>query len=214
MEIIIDKIQTICRKKKYWFPDTSRPGNCFLFGIRAKEVNQWYDEFNDVLGIAVVEKGGTYSLFGAAGTTDPGRSELTNPTFARAQRDGTAIMKPGQYRGCYILDYHGTGQWRHRAFRQVGPIAFYSDPDRDTILEFDERKVQSEVVGLNFHAAAKNVDLKEIGPYSAGCQVVRDYDEFQKIVSIAERQIQLLGVNSFSYTLFTQSEFELFANIY
>lgn len=131
---------------------------------------------------------------------------LTRPKFAAAIKDGTAILKTGQYRGAYQLGRHGSGAWQHDALIQVKPVTIYRDANRDAILDTDVKETTG-LYGINIHAASLWQDLDRIGEYSAGCQVLRRAIDLAKLVDLCRQQIRHIGVNSFTYTLLDESDF-------
>lgn len=207
--ITFDKIKQVCEAKNYWFPKQSSNYDMFVFGVRSFNLNQTSDSFNDVLGIAYYV--GTKSvLILCSGTTDPGKSELTNPSFIAAQQEGTAIVKEGQYRRAYKYGYHGIGNWRHKALIQVAPITIYRDRNGDTTLDIGkEVKTTTGLYGINIHGSTlwDNTELKEIGRYSAGCQVFNKANEYKQFMQTCEYQIKAGLGDTFSYTLFNEHDF-------
>lgn len=194
-------LKEACNKKGYWFPSTSTDGDVFLFGIRNKNRDQKPDAFDDVVGV-LVPISGQYRLSFYEATTDPGKLELLDPSFAEAKRNGTAIMKEGQYRGAYRLGYHGSGKWRHRALIQVRAITIYRDNNRNDTLDIHPLNTTEGLYGINIHGAALWKSIESIGRYSAGCQVVNsNYEDF---ITNVELQVAAGLGHTFTYTLFDE----------
>ena len=126
--------------------------------------------------------------------------------------DGTLIMLTGQYRGAYKVGYHNRSRGRdkmYKALEQISQISYVRDEDRD-----DELDISGDVIFGNFktniHRANEESGrngLATIGKYSAGCQVIRLYEDFKGFISLCEKSAELWG-NSFTYTLFDESDFE------
>jgi hypothetical protein len=193
----------------YWFPKGDADFDCFFFGIRNSNRDQIQDLFDDIIGVCYIEDG-VEKIEYYEGTTDPSLSELLNPTFDAAKKDGTAVVKEGQYRGCYTLGKHGTGAWRHIALVQIGPMDYYRDNDRDRII--DEVNVRRGNYATNLHAASHTIDLPKISGYSAGCQVVQNFRKHQKLMSIAQKQCNSGLGTTFTYTLFREDTNKLLIN--
>lgn len=194
-------IQEKAQSLGYWFPDGKHDYDCFFFGIRNSNRDQIQDLFDDIIGVCYKEDGVEKILY-YAGTTDPSLSELLNPTFQAAKVGGTAIVKEGQYRGCYTIGKHGSGNWRHTALVQIGKMTYFRDKNRDRIL--DESNIQEGVFYTNLHAAEFYRDRETIGGYSAGCQVVQNFKNHQKMMSIAQNQANAGLGTTFTYTLFKE----------
>lgn len=153
--------------------------------------------FDDLIGLVYRVDGRWIEQWWPA-TTDP------------APRTGTAILVPGQYRGVYGIDLH---RGKYPALCQrFGRVRVYRDANRDEILDMDPATIEEGYFGINIHAAAndpyaENIDLtdKEIGPWSAGCQVFARTADFQAFMSIVKRSRQLYGPR-FTYTLLTEAQ--------
>lgn len=171
MNITLAKIKIVMALKGYkWFDD--RPN---IISIRSKM--NVPNIFNDILLLsyqkANIEK--YYSI-----TTDPGTTYLAKPINDK----GCFILKPGQYVNCWALGYHQS-KTDHMALRQVGNMTGYRDNDKDN--EFDMIPGTEETgyaFGVNCHGAVKNADTKQVGPWSAGCQVFMRWKEKEEFVSI------------------------------
>jgi len=180
--------------------------NLNIFGIRSAKRDQSCDKFDDLLGVSYVDAVGKEVLVLYAATTDPGLEHLVNPQFREAIKNGTAILKEGQYRAAYQLGWHGSGRWRHHALIQVRPVTCYRDANRDSILD-TSGKESTGLYGINIHAASLLKVLDKIGAYSAGCQVIRHSAHMQDLAQLCRRQaIEGLG-SSFTYTLFDEEDF-------
>jgi len=132
------------------------------------------------------------------GTTDPGR--VTN----RPGERGTAVMKPGQYVRAYKPGLHrgspalvnwglcAPSYWRVRRVPGETPaVVAHGD----------------EYIGLNIHRARGEGEPVpvEVGPYSAGCQVIKDHDDweqfFERVLDLYEKARDLHDMKYMTYTL-------------
>tara|TARA_R100000152_G_C6772603_1_gene199581 strand:+ start:1252 stop:1860 length:609 start_codon:yes stop_codon:yes gene_type:complete len=130
-------------------------------------------------------------------TTDAGLYWMHNPSRV----EGTAILVPGQYRNAYKLDYHG-GNKSHLALCQRGnTVQVYRDSNRDNILDHDPDSIQEGWFGINIHRASTSHVAENVHKYSAGCIVIQEIDDFNRLIALAKKQIDTLGYESFSLTL-------------
>ena len=157
--------------------------NLNLFGIRGK--NRESDQFDDLLGCAYkTEEGGGWHVRYWPATTDPGAFCLKNPTVYGSEL-GTAIYKPGQYRGVYEVGMH---RGKYLALVQTGgPIKVYRDADRDTVLDMNESSVQEGYFGCNVHKAGE--ESTRVGRWSAGCQVHATEKGHLEMMGLVELQL-------------------------
>lgn len=166
-----------------------------IFGIRTKDMMA--NTFNDFVGVMYrYEQFWNYFLFPA--TTDPGTYWREHPMNV----NGTAILKPGQYRGSHKLGEHKG----YPALQQKSPMIVYRDPDRDNLLEMDEESTEEGIFGINIHRASSENPSTQVNKWSAGCQVIRDPLQFRFLISLVEKSAEKYG-NSFTYTLLTEEDF-------
>lgn len=185
------------------------PGDPTIVGVRAR--TRAADAWDDVLAVLWHDPAGQLQGHLAQGTTDPGRPGLLAPRHAA----GTAIVLPGQHRGCWGVgpDYRGISAHPYPCFRQVGSIEYIRDNDRDGELDIpstgDVRDAaefqvvleairQTQAVGMDLrgidghHAAAKSLALA-VGPWSLACQVWRAISDWEAAYDIVSRAIPAHG---------------------
>jgi len=128
-------------------------------------------------------------------TTDPGSHWEKN----LLNKDGVAILKPGQYRGSHKIGLH---QGKYEALRQQKPVKVYRDNNKDGQYDLLEENVHEGIFGINIHRATKWEGKKstQIDKWSAGCQVIAANDDFRLFMEIANKAKDTWG-NSFTYTL-------------
>ena len=126
-------------------------------------------------------------------TTDPGTYWLNNPM----QKEGTAILKQGQYINSHKIGLH---QGKYKALVQQKPVTVIRDYDRNALLDFNNGKEDIGLFGINIHRANAVGTTKTIDKYSAGCQVFENADDFAKFLELAEKHNTMYG-NNFTYTL-------------
>lgn len=167
-----------------------------IFGIRAKNIDQTADLFDDLIGVFYKLNENNTVIQTWQATTDPGKYFLNDPMNS----NGTFIMIPGQYRGAYAIGKHHTQD----ALVQVGMLKGYRDTNRDNIMNLDPSLIyEGSNFGVNIHH--KEVDSETIGLGSAGCQVFKNTAEHQYLIGLCRQAVALWG-NSFTYTLLTENE--------
>ena len=204
----VDQLRAACARKGYQFFEQG-DYNINLIGIRSK--NRTAGRWDDLFVIAY-KVGGKWEIQYVHGTTDPGQTELTSPSFAEGKKNGTAIVAPGQYRSLWRIGKHRG----HRALVQAGKVLLYRDNNRDAVLDFDptSRKWWDYRAGINFHptwGAKRVIDYLRDWVYnwSAGCQVPAlhaESKEWSDIMDLFELAAKTWG-ELFTYTLFDESDF-------
>lgn len=125
-------------------------------------------------------------------TTDPGTYWLRNP----GRVAGTAILKEGQYRGCWQLGLH---RGQKSALVQIKPVTVYRDGDKDGQHDMNARQTETGLFGINLHRAGTN--STNVDKWSAGCQVWANDAEFEHFLSLCRQQVSKRAWKTFSYTL-------------
>lgn len=175
-----------------------------VMGIRNanREAGQW----DDLLLLAYEDDRGEGHVHAYAGTTDPGLPWLTGKG-AKPHRQGTAILVPQQSRGCWGVGPSYLHAGRYPCFKQVAPMAFVRDNDRDTVLDIEELiaagKVEHGVRGFNGHRASAHTAVPNVGLYSAACQVWRRPGDFLHALDFVTWASQWYG-DRVTYTLLDQ----------
>lgn len=186
----LEELKERLKSKGYVYFDDNKPYNVNLVGVRSK--NRRAGKFDDKFILAYRNRSLEQKYFVFPCTTDPSDYYLQKPLSS----GGTAIVVEGQYRGLWQLGKH---QGRYTALVQRKPIAVYRDNNRDNILDMDKRTIETGFFGINCHHAGflkrETVDL-----YSAGCQVLQNYSDFDLIIKTCKVSATIYG-NSFTYTL-------------
>ena len=122
-------------------------------------------------------------------TTMPTEAYLKHPMNSK----GCAILAEGQHRGAYRLGLH----YGRPALVQTGAkVTVFRDSDLDDIPETDGNPLDTGFHGINIH------DLRGNELYaSAGCTVLRHEAGLDRLLFLAEKQVQVRGWHNFSYTL-------------
>lgn len=188
-------IKNVMRSKGHAVFGSPKGYDLNLFGIRTTDTRA--NEFNDWVGVMYLE-GGVWNKFVFPATTDPGAYWREHPMNA----DGTAALKPGQYRSSHKVGEHKG----YPALQQKGPVVVYRDPDRNLELNLDDSNVQEGMFGINIHRASIRAPSNVVNKWSAGCQVLQDPIQFGFLLELACKSALLHG-NSFTYTLLTEADF-------
>jgi len=172
--------------------------NVNLFGIRSKD--RTADIFNDTLGIAYRDEFNQPNILLFKATTDPGSYFLN---FKMGNKEGTAILVPGQYSSCFKIGMHKG----YEALIQSNKAKFkvWRDCDQDGKLTIGGM-IYDDVTGLNVHTTSFINEIEKVGAYSAGCQVIQNDKDLQIFLSVIKRSAEIYG-DYFSYTLFDESDF-------
>lgn len=150
------------------------------------------NNFDDLLMVAFKDHRNSTYLKDFVITTDPGRKSLMNPQ----NRKGTAILKEGQYKDTYAIDYH-RGNYLALCQR-LGPVVVYRDANKDDKHDLDNNKTDSGFFGINIHKAG--VISKLVDGWSAGCQVFQNNVDFDVFMKLCKTHSKNHG-NVFTYTL-------------
>ena len=118
----------------------SRKYDLNLFGVRTDDMAA--NTFNDSVGV-FYKFDGRWHMFMFPATTDPGTYYRERPLNVI----GTALLKPGQYRGAYTVGGHKG----YAALQQRNPMMVYRDADRNNMLDAREDSVQYGMFGINIH---------------------------------------------------------------
>jgi len=197
-KFIAEKFGDILKKKGYLFFDGNKKYNLNIIGIR----NDSHDstKFDDTLLLIYRNKSLDWEVKSYEVTTEPGPAILRKPI----NQKGTAILVPGQYRGTYKIDTHGSKN-RHTALCQrLGKVKVYRDTDKDSKPE-TTGTIEEGMFGINIHRHARLGEKEYVGGSSAGCQVFKDSKQFAEFMELCNISADFFD-NSFTYTLITEED--------
>lgn len=163
--------------------------NLNIVGIRTPPSQP--NTFDDELHLVFKDHTDTWVDLSFQCTTDPGLYYLRNPMNV----NGTAILKPGQYRGSHKIGQH---RGQYTALVQASPVTVYRDRNRNDTMDLLAGQTQTGTFGINIHHAG--TDSKLVGRWSAGCTVVANLHDWDILMAIVRRSADLYG-DRFTYTL-------------
>ncbi len=169
----------------------TKPYQLNIIGIRSNESAS--NSFDDKIYIIFINKNGKTETYSYNITTDPGTYWLQHPM----QVNGTAILKQGQYVNAYKLGLH---RGQYKALVQAKPVTIIRDYDRNAILDFNNGKEDTGLFGINIHRASIHGKTKNVGKWSAGCQVFEKNSDYIHFIGLCNKHRSLYG-NEFTYSL-------------
>lgn len=188
---IIKMLFKISNKYKYpiFRSNDKYPINLNIWGIRSNDERTEY--FNDVILTFYDNPSGIWNLNIYEATTDPSKLNLMNPVNEK----GCAILTTGYHKGLWKLGKH---KGKYKALVQANPCLIYRDNDKNDLINYyDDMSMEIGMFGLNLHRASINQNSDEIGLYSAGCQVIKNANEFDDIIKLCEKAIKPNGTQSY-----------------
>ena len=172
--------------------------NLNIIGVRSDQNRKVTNKFDDFL-ILIYNENGKQQIKCYTITTEPGRyyikEKLGNPK-------GTAILVPGQNRGCWAIGKHNG---KYEALVQTKAVSVYRDANKDMTYDLDPKTIDKGLFGINIHRSNPYGTSATIDNWSAGCQVFANSKEFKEFMDICYKQKNKYG-NSFSYTLLDEKD--------
>lgn len=157
------------------------PQNYWLIGVQSQE-----DEFNVFDDKFYLFKGEKFILT-SSGTTNAGADALMG--YDKAGLIGTAVWKTDMI--YYDVFAPGKHKGKMNALRQVKPIYYYRDKDKDQKTE-EQGELYHGIIGANFHTNSYDPNSraikKLIGAWSYACQVCNEPDKYNQILELTYTQ--------------------------
>lgn len=169
------------------------PINLNIWGIRSKDIDINY--YNDVIIIFYNDSINSWYIDIYDATTKPGSYYLQNPLNEK----GCAILKEGFYRGLWKIGLHKG----YTALIQANPCTVYRDNNKDNIIDKDI-PTETGMFSIDLHRASAWKVEDEVGLYSAGCQVIKDVNEFN--IHILPLVKKAIGNGTTSYALINETD--------
>ena len=195
-----EQIEETLRGKGYKYFTNDKGYDVNIVGIRNSDTyGEVTNKFDDTLTISYKDSDGKWIYNEYKATTDPGSHWEKN----LLNKDGVAILKPGQYRGSHKIGLH---QGKYEALRQQKPVKVYRDNNKDGQYDMIEENVHEGIFGINIHKAGKFVNgSTQIDKWSAGCQVFSKESDFNEFMDVCRKARDIWG-NSFTYTLIESND--------
>lgn len=173
--------------------------NLNIIGVRKNNNNQVTNLFDDYLVVIYktpngLEHRNIYSI-----TTEPGLYYMTNSS---GNKKGTAILVPGQYRGCWEIGKH---KGKYTALCQKKPVKVYRDGNYDKVYNMKPETIQEGIFGINIHRSNEYSASTQVNKWSAGCQVFSDVRDYNAFMYLCKNQADRYG-NNFTYTLIKEED--------
>lgn len=193
-----ESVQNALKRKGYkFFQSDVKPYNLNIVGIRTNTTVP--DKFDDFITVMWKYRG-NWNFIVYEATTDPGLYWLLHPMNPL----GTAVVKPGQYPGCYKVGKHRD----YKALEQKGNITVIRDYIIDGKIDYDSGREETGDFSINMHRAMLNGRSVNVNKWSAGCQVFASSAEFSQFITMCEQAAAHWG-NSFTYTLLKESDLSM-----
>lgn len=176
-EVKIKDFLHVSRTKGYKIFYGGRGINLNIWGVRSNDRSS--NTFNDkICAFWKNTDSDEWRLIQFDATTDPGMYWRNNPM----NQLGTAILKPGQYEGCWKIGKHKG----YEALVQHKPVIVFRDNNRDNILDIENPNVDihAGVFGINIHRANSNGRSVQVDKWSAGCQVLQNRKRKHSILGV------------------------------
>lgn len=150
-------------------------GKYLIIGVQSNE-----DAFNKFDDKFYVFDGPKFKQV-STGTTNAGKTALKY--FDRYNLTGAAIWKTNQW--CPDVFKPGYHKGKMKALRQVKPIAFYRDSDKDDKAE-QQGQLYNEIIYANMHGVDydpySDVIKQNINGWSFACQVWNRMSDYRKMI--------------------------------
>ena len=188
--------EKLFKEKGYaWF--TKGNYNLNIVGVRSNNNNKITNQYDDIL-VVDYNTGNGHKRFFYTITTEPGKYYMQNLCNPK----GTAILVPGQYRGCWQIGLH---RGKYKALCQKKEVKVYRDGNKNMIYDMTPESIDKGIFGINIHRSNQSWIRSTVDKYSAGCQVFNNHIEFNSFMRLCEEQRKLYG-NSFTYTLINEED--------
>lgn len=148
------------------------PINLNIWGIRSRDTNTKY--YNDVIAFFYENEDSTWELRLFEATTDPSNLNLQTPVNS----NGCAILREGFHEHLWKIGKHKN---QYIALVQANPCCVIRDNNKDDKIDFSDN-TDCGMFGINLHRASSWKVSDEIGLYSAGCQVIKDINQWNDII--------------------------------
>lgn len=181
------------------------------FDIFENKLNIWGmrvdkgDNFNDIF-LYFWRKDNQWSYIKTWGTTEPAPGMLAT-LFGKGGRNPNGIFILGgnrQYKGCWVRGLH-KGQYPALVQKQGYVFFLGYRKQKDSAQCYYSGQLYNDVVGLNNHTTKKGLLTDNIGGWSEGCQVIKDYEMFSNVIMPLVEQF---NQEAYDYTIVSEMFFK------
>lgn len=194
----LERFQEVFAKKGYAFFNSKKDYDLNIIGVRSDFGDKVTNKFDDLMFVIYWVNGElnmkTYDI-----TTEPGMYYMTKKL---GNSKGTAILVPGQYRGCWMIGKHNG---KYEALVQCRPVKVYRDGDFDMVYDKLPGSIDTGLFGLNIHRSNPVTHSITVDNWSAGCQVFAKASDFKEFMALCNEQKKRYG-NGFTYTLLDEKD--------
>lgn len=148
------------------------PINLNIWGIRSKDINTKY--YNDVIVFFYERDFNIWESMIFEATTDPSNLNLEKPINSK----GCAILREGYHEKLWKIGKHKN---QYKALVQANPCCVIRDNNKDDKIDISHN-TNYGMFGINLHRASSWQVKDEISLYSAGCQVIKDVNQWNDII--------------------------------
>lgn len=171
---LVNTFINIAKESKYpiFRRSEAYPINLNIWGIRSKDTNTKY--YNDVIAFFYEDENDAWELMLFEATTDPSNLNLETPVNSK----GCAILREGFHESIWKIGKH---KGQYTALVQANPCCVIRDNNKDDKIDFSDN-TDCGMFGINLHRASSWKVSDEIGLYSAGCQVIKDVNQWNELI--------------------------------
>lgn len=185
----LERMIAICEKAGYKiFKNPGELNIIYIEGLSmgySIEKNQdQLDGWNDIRMLVDFFDARPRILFWQNATTEPGRSATMSA--AARKRGGVARITFGQHLECWQIGMH---KGKHEALVQVATIKVHRDADRNGIRTGDPIDYAT---GINQHTTSPTFRGQNVGNWSEGCLVGRNYRLHKRFMAMLKTDIRYL----------------------
>ena len=184
------QIQIAVQELGYKWFEGSNDYDVNIVGVRnSSTYKKVTNQFDDYLTLSYQIEG-EWKFYCWEVTTDPGSYWMEHPI----NKDGCAILVPGQYRGSHEIGLH---QGKYEALKQKKSVKVYRDDNKDDVYDTDEDTIKEGIYGINIHRSNPYDESYYVNKWSAGCQVFKKVKDFNMLMDICYKEKDQWG-NSFT----------------
>lgn len=160
--------------------------------LNADRPNEWND-----LRLLVTKEGDAWKIVHLAiATTEPGDFYTKSPT----NMQGAARIAFGYHPPAWKMGFHKGTQ---PALVQAGNVMIHRDKNRDGLRGRNEPPFLSVPIGLNHHTTSQRFNGEQIGKYSAGCLVGKNYAQHLEFLSLLKQEARIIAGMPYLYDTWT-----------